>query len=281
MAGTLVSFCVVAIGARELSGQVGTFQVLFFRSLIGLIVVSFIIVSRRTTELFHSNRLALHGIRNIFHFAGQYSWFIGIGLLPLAEVFALEFTVPLWTAFIAYFFLNEQLTAKRLLAIALGILGILVIVQPGKEIINTASFIVLGAAVFYAVAHTSTKALSSTEHPLTILFLMCLIQLPIGLIFTIFNWQNPTAYQWLWITVIGLTALSAHYCLTKAMQYADVTLVVTMDFFRLPIIAVVGVILYSESFELTLFIGALFMLAGNLLNTNVPANKFAAKKASS
>jgi drug/metabolite transporter (DMT)-like permease len=236
-----------------------------------------VIASMGNMKLFRSSRIGLHGVRNIFHFAGQYGWFVGIGLLPLAEVFALEFTGPLWTALIACLFLNEKFTAKKLISIMLGVLGVIVIVQPGIEIINYASFIVLGAAIFFSIAYVSTKSLSSTESPLTILFLMCLLQLPVGLYFSLLNWQNPVGIQWLWITIIGITALSAHYCMTKAMQCAEVTTVVTMDFFRLPVIAVVGVAFYSESFNITLIFGSLLMLLGNLSNMYVSKNKNASK----
>ena len=217
MLGALTSFCSMAEGARELNGKIDTFQILFYRSVIGLIVISCIIASTRNQKLFYSRRIRLHGVRNIFHFAGQYGWFLGISLLPLTQVFALEFTVPLWTALIACFFLNEKLTLRKVLAIALGILGVIVIVQPSIEIVDYASLVVLGAAICYSISHVSRKSLSSTESPLTILFLMCLIQLPIGLSFSLLNWKNPASMQWGWITVIGITALSAHYCMTKAM----------------------------------------------------------------
>lgn len=265
MLGTLTSFCLMAVSVRELSGEVDTFQVLFIRSVIGLIVISLVIVVSGKTKCFRINRLGLHGIRNSFHFAGQYGWFLGIGLLPLAEVFALEFTVPLWTALVAYFFLKEALTVQTIISILLGISGVIVIVQPGVEIINYASLVVLGAAICYAITHVSTKAISSTEHPFSIIFMMCLIQLPIGFLLSFVSWQYPTTIQWIWITIIGITALSAHYCMTKAMLYTEVTTVVTMDFFRLPVIAIIGVVLYSEELELSMLIGALFILFGNLL----------------
>lgn len=273
MSGALISFCLMAVGARELSEQINTFQVLFFRSAIGLVIITCVIIYSNNIKLMKPQRIGLHIIRNTFHFAGQYCWFIGIGLLPLAEVFALEFTVPIWTTIIACFFLNEKITIKKVMAISMGILGVVVIVQPGIEIINSASFIVLGSAIFYSIAHTSTKALSGTENPLTILFLMCIIQLPIGFFLSIGQWQIPVGSQWLWLIVIGITALSAHYCMTKAMQLIEVSSVVTMDFFRLPVIAIVGVVFYYESFEITLILGALMMLVGNLINMYVPKKK--------
>ena len=264
MSGALSSFCLMAIGARELSGEMEVIQILFYRSLIGLIIISFIIIFTNNKNLFLSRRVKIHTLRNIFHFGGQYGWFLGIGLLPLAEVFALEFTAPFWTVLIAWLFLKEPLTSRKLLAVAIGLIGTVVIVKPGAEIFNPASIIVLTAAIFYAISHTTTKALSSTESPITIVFFMCLVQSPIGFLLSISNWQNPTIEQWTWITAIGVTALSAHYCMSKAMQSTEVTTVVIIDFFRLPIIAMVGVLFYHEEFEITLIVGGMLMLAGNI-----------------
>ena len=267
----------MAIGARELSGQMSTMQMLFIRSVIGLTVISLVIAAGQKTQLFQTKRIRLHTLRNLFHFGGQYGWFLGISLLPLAEVTALEFTVPLWTALIAWIVLKESLTAPKAIALTLSILGVIIIAKPSAGIFNAASFIVLGAALCYAISHVSTKSLSSTENPLTIVFFMCLIQLPIGLIFSLSNWQNPVGMQWLWLFVIGITALTAHYCMTKAMLYAEVSTVVTMEFLRLPLMAMIGVWVYSEKLELTLIVGALLMLAGNLLNIYTPTNSYKQK----
>jgi drug/metabolite transporter (DMT)-like permease len=275
MSGALASFCILAIGARELSGELTIAQSLCIRSAIGLIFLSGVYFIR--SRLFKGKRLKAvpsqprvnvikrHLFRNIFHFIAQYGWFFGIGLLPLAEVFALEFTVPIWTLLIASFFLDEKVTMNKLIAIFLGTLGVLAIVQPGYALIDYASIVVLGSAICFAISHTTTKSLAKTESPLTILLFMCIVQLPIGLFLSLSNWVWPQGEQWLWLVVIGLSALSAHYCLAKAMQYAEVTTIITLDFFRLPLIAMVGVIFYNEAFELPLLIGGALMLIGNLV----------------
>ena len=275
MSGALMSFCILAIGARELSGEVSIAQSLFIRSGIGLVFLSgvyffqsrFIKVEKlkALTKQSRIKVVKLHLFRNVFHFIAQYGWFFGIGLLPLAEVFALEFTVPIWTLIIASFFLDEKVTMNKLIAIFLGTLGVVAIVQPGYALIDYASIIVLGSAVCFAIAHTTTKSLARTESPLTILLFMCLVQLPMGLFFSLSHWVWPQGEQWLWLTVIGLSALAAHYCLANAMKYAEVTTIITLDFFRLPLIALVGVIFYHEAFELPLLIGGALMLMGNLV----------------
>lgn len=266
MAGALLSFCAMAIGARELSGDLSVFQTLFFRSAIGLLCISSILVLSKRHESIRSKRLTLHGVRNLFHFAGQYGWFLGIGLLPLAEVFALEFTVPIWTLLVASVFLKEKISATKIVAIFLGLVGVVIIARPGGAIIDPAAFIVLGAALCYAVSHTCTKSLSTTESTISILFYMCLIQLPIALLLAVPGWMWPDGIQWMWLMVIGITALSAHYCMVKAMLFAEVTKVVTIDFLRLPLIALIGVLLYEEQFQISLMVGGALMLIGNLLN---------------
>lgn len=266
MTGTLASFCLMAIAARELSAELSVFQALFFRSAIGLICLGLVYISLKNKPVLFTKRLKLHLLRNSVHFAGQYGWFMGIALLPLANVFALEFTVPVWTALIAAFFLKEVMTQKKIISICLGLVGVFIIVKPGYGIFEMASLIVIGAAICYAVAYTSTKALLTTESPFSILFYMCLLQLPIGLVGALNNWVWPEGGQWLWLFLIGITALTAHFCITKAMSHADVTVIVTLDFLRLPLVALLGVLLYQEAFEFSLILGAAVMLLGNIVN---------------
>ncbi len=272
LAGSLSSFSLLAVGARELSGEISIFQSLFSRSVIGVVYISLILYFSKQKFSIHTDKLKLHFSRNIFHFVGQYGWFVGIGLLPLAEVFALEFTAPIWTLIIAGIFLGEKITSRKLIAVIFGLLGVLVITKPGIEVVDVASFIVLGAAVCFAVTLVCTKSLSSSESPVLILFYMSLIQLPIGFVLAISTWTWPTLQQWFWLVIIGFTALSAHYCLSKAMQYAEVSMVVTVDFLRLPLIALVGVALYAEEFEISLLLGGLLMVVGNLVSLSKFSN---------
>lgn len=272
MLGSMLSFSLMAISVRELSGHIGTLQILFFRSAISLFVIIIIIIILDKPLLFYTQRLRLHTLRNSFHFAAQYGWFIGLMLLPLAQVIALEFTVPFWTAMIAWLFLKEHLKPKKLLSIFLGFIGVLIIVKPSSDIFNSASLIVLIAAVFFAVSHTSTKSLSTTEHPITVLFYMCLIQLPIAFICSITHWNTPNIFEWIWLTTVGLSGLSAHYCMTKAMQYSDVSTVVSLDLLRLPFIALLGIFLYNERLDIALIIGCIIIISANLLNLYTPTN---------
>lgn len=265
MTGTLVSFAGMAVGGRELSQDLSVFQILFFRSLTGLIIIGACLAASGQARI-RTRLLPVHFLRNLAHFGGQFGWFYGIAAIPLAEVFAIEFTVPVWTAIIAAILLKEKLTPSRLTAIGLGLLGMLIILRPGLAIIHPAAVAVLGGAMGYALAHTLTRRLAQDDTPLTILFYMTLMQLPMGLIPALSAWVFPGIHLWPWILVVGVTALSGHYCMTRALQLADATVVVPMDFLRLPLIALVGYLFYGEAISFFVLSGALVMLAGNLVN---------------
>ncbi|MCA9973847.1 MAG: DMT family transporter [Anaerolineales bacterium] len=265
MGGALLSFMGLAIGGRELSAELGTFQILFFRSLIGLVVVG-LLLARSGWRQVRTRRFGLHLLRNLAHYGGQYGWFYGLAFIPLAEVFAIEFTVPIWTAVLAPLLLGERLTRARGAAVALGIAGLLLILRPGAAVVNPAALAVLAAAVGYALSHTLTKKLSRTDTPLAILFYMTVIQLPLGLLPALAEWVRPSLALWPWLLAVGVTALTAHYCMARAFMLADATVVVPLDFLRLPLIAVVGMLFYQEPLDWLVLAGGAIMLAGNLLN---------------
>ena len=270
MIGAMISICVMAIGARELAGHMQTPQILFIRSALGLLIISLLIARKPGVELFKTQRLKLHTVRNLFHFAGQYGWFLGIGLLPLSEVFALEFTVPIWTVIIAMLYLKEAITLRKVCALLLGAAGVLVILEVGLESVQPMALVVLLAALCYAASHVATKGLANTEHPLTVLFYMCLIQLPVSALMSLNSWVTPALALWFWLIVVSVMALTGHYCITQAMRSADAGVVVTLDFLRLPLIALIGVVAYAEPFEISLLFGAGLMLLGNLINIYRP-----------
>ncbi len=272
MSGALFSFCFMAISARELSGGMNTFEVLFARAAIGLILVCLIIYRTRDASYFKTQRIKFHLGRDLTHLMGQYGWFVGVGLLPLSQVFALEFTAPLWTSILAMTFLGEMLNFRRFFALTLGFSGVYLIVNPGEGIFNYNSLYVIAAALLFSIGNTFSKSLVKTDRPLTILFYMSLIQLPVSFCLAFEHLIFPSLVQFGWLLVIGLTSMASHFCMSKAMQKTDLSIVVTLDFFRLPLITVVGVLIYAEPFRWVMVIGALMVFGANLINLYKPKN---------
>jgi len=269
---TLLSFALMAVAVKELSGQIDTSEILFFRSVFALIIISPFIYRGGIQQL-KTKQLSKHFFRSLFHFAGQYGWVYAIAFIPLAEVFALEFTVPVWTAIIAMIFLKEKGTLSRFISIVFGVIGVLIILQPTSKIIHPAALFVLISAIGYSIAHNYIKSLSRNNSALSIVFYMAAFQLPIGAIASFSHWVLPQTMMWLWLFIVGLTSIVGHYCLAMAMTKADAMVVVPFDFLRLPLIMVVGVVLYNESIEWYVFLGALFMLIGNIVNIKFEIKK--------
>lgn len=265
MFGAIASFALMGVAGRELYAELDTFGILLLRSIVGLLVVV-ILLQIKGWHHARSARLPTQIMRNIVHYGGQFGWFFGISLLPLAQVFALEFTVPLWGLLLAAVFLKEQLTGARLVALGLGLLGVIVILRPGLIPINVAVIAVLASAVCYAITHITTKSLIVTDPPLAILFYMTLVQLPIGIIAAWSTFTVPSLALWPWAIIVGLTALTAHYCLARALARGDAAVVLPIDFLRLPVIAIVAALVYGEPIDIWLFAGAALMVAGNLYN---------------
>ncbi|MBT3701620.1 MAG: DMT family transporter [Alphaproteobacteria bacterium] len=265
MSGALASFTFMALGGRELASELTTFQILFFRSVVGLILVSTLLTFSGWAQV-RGKRVKLHLLRNTAHFGGQFGWFYGISLLPLSTVFALEFTAPVWTALLAVFVLSERLTMVRLMSILMGFGGILLILRPTVNGIGSAEMAVIGAAAGYAVAYVMTKKLGADNSPLTIIFYMTIIQLPLSFLPSLWQWTLPSMTLWPWVVLVGVTALSAHYCIARALALADAGVVVPMDFLRLPLITVIGFLLYDEAFDIWVLAGGAIIFVGNLIN---------------
>ncbi len=276
MVGTLLSFSTMAVSIRELSSAGFTiFEILAIRSGGSLVVLIALLIVRPDLRV-HAlpRRMGLNTLRNTVHYASQYAWALSLTMLPLAMVFALEFTMPAWTALLAVWLLHERMTPSRLGVVVFGLIGVLVILRPGLADFNPAALLVLGAAFGYAITMIATKKLTMTETTFGIIFWMAVMQFPLSLIgsdpHVFFHLEARHALPLLGVAIAGLTS---HYCLSNAFRAGDATLVVPLDFMRIPLIAVVGWAFYGESLDIFVLLGALIIVVGVLWNLRSEAIK--------
>ena len=262
MVAAVASFLLMMVSARELISGMSTFEILAFRSAIALLLL-LPFVLRKGFRFVATRRPGLQVARNVFHLGGQVGWVIGITLLPMTEVTAIEFSTPLWSVLLAIIFLREPLSRHRAVAIALGFIGILIILRPGVAAINPGALVVIASALCYAVSIVMAKSLTRTESAFNIVFYMQIVQLPIALVPALFSWTTPGWGDAPWLFFMGAAALSAHYCLTRALVLVDVTVVLPMDFMRLPCMAVIAWLLYAEVVDPSVILGAATIFAGN------------------
>jgi drug/metabolite transporter (DMT)-like permease len=267
MTVALFSFSLIGIAAREAGRELGALDIMVYRSWLG---VSMLAIAQygsggRVVDL-QTRQLPLLTVRSAVHFVAQYAWLAAVTLIPLAELFAIEFTAPLWTALLAPVFLKERLTGARLVAAGLGFVGILVVVSPGRLSTGPGTLFAFTAAVGFAFHYLMTKHLTRQDSAFVLLFYTHLIQGFIALALTAATLKVPAPVTAMWVVALTVLGLFAHYALARAFALADAIVVAPMDFLRLPLIAVVGVVLYAEPLAPALIIGAGIIVAANFVN---------------
>lgn len=275
MTGALLSFSASAVAIRALSKHLTTFEILSIRSGFGLTVLLVLVAVRADLRKeLALKRMGLHLARNSIHFCGTYTWTLAVTLLPFATVFALEFTMPMWVALLAVPMLGERMTKSRIGSIVLGFLGVLVIVRPGLESFQPTALLVLLAAFAFAISLIQTKMLTATVSTFAIIFWMNLMQLPMAL-----AGSDPlflTRLDWsalLPAVTLGAVGLTSHYCLTNAFRAGDASVVVPLDFLRIPLIATVGWLFYGEGLDIFVFAGAGLIVCGVLWNLHAESRR--------
>jgi drug/metabolite transporter (DMT)-like permease len=268
MTGSIVSFSAMAIAGRMVTGRHDTFEILAYRSILGLVIVLATATALGQLHRIRARRLHAHAFRNAVHFTGQSLWFYAIATIPLAQVIALEFTSPLWVVLLSPLFLGERLTWVRVVAALIGLGGVMAVAQPDFARVDPGIAAAAGAAIFFAATAIITKRLTRREDIVTILFWLVVFQSVFGL--ALAGWDGhltlPDAQSLPWLALIGAAGLSAHFCLTSALALAPASQVMPIDFARLPLLALLAAVLFDEPLTLGLALGALMILAANWIS---------------
>ena len=268
MLGAIASFSAMAVAGREVSQWLDTFEIMTYRSLVGIVVLWIILTLTGQWRQVTRRSIGTHVVRNAAHFTGQNLWFYAMTSIPLAQVFALEFTSPIWVVLLSPLILGEPLTRLRLMSVLAGFVGILIVARPSPDTISPGLIAAASSAVFFALSVMYTRLLTRTETVLCIMFWLTLMQAVFGIIFSAWDGDMvaPSAQTLPWLVLIGFAGLLAHYCLTSALAIAPATVVVPIDFVRLPTIAIVGMLLYGEALDAWVFVGAAVIFAANYAN---------------
>lgn len=265
--GTLVFISLLAIAGRQALKDVPTFHLMFWRSLFAFLFLLLLVssIGMRWRDLATRRPLA-HLWRATSHFAAQYAWFFALTLIPLAQVFALEFTYPLLMALLAPLVLGERLTPTRLIAAIIGFAGVLVVLRPEGFSLGIGTIAALACAFGYAFSSMAIKDLTRTESAMQILVSMALVQCLLALVPTVLTWRWPVPVTWGWIVAATFSGLGAQYCMARSYALADAMVVAPVDFFRLPLIALVGLLAYGEHLDPWTLAGGGVIVVANLIN---------------
>ena len=269
MLGATLGMTTMAVLGREVSRELSTTSLMFWRGAMSFaIMLALAVVLKPGIRQIATRRPILHLLRNSVHFIAQFCWFYGLAKIPLAQLFALEFMMPLWITLLAPILIGERLTAARLAAAVIGFAGVVTVVRPSVETINAGTLAGLVCAICFALSIIAVRDLTRTERPLQILFWMTGMQSLMALAVNGGEVVVPSATAFAWLVGITVIGLSAQYFMARAFALADTTIVMPIDFLRLPLIAGIGAYAYGEGIDpWILGGGAIIILAnvGNLL----------------
>ena len=266
MLGFMFSITIMAICIRELSYKYSSFEIQNFRNIFSIIIILIIFLIKKNIKL-NSKQPKNNFIRNIFHFIGQSAWTWGLTVLPLATVFSLEFTMPIWAAIISILIFKEKISLNKIFFLILGFIGTWIILIPDTKYIELNNIIVLFSAIAYAIAHNFTKELTKTDSVLSILFFMSIIQLPLSLLGSIIigDLQFNIMQEIPLILLLTVTSLLAHYSLSSALKNSEATIILPIDYIRLPIIIIVGWYYYNEIITNNVIAGSILIIFGAII----------------
>ncbi len=269
MAGAITGFVSMAVAGRAVAPVHDTFEIMTWRSLVGIVLVLGVALPTGHGRDIRVRRIGLHFTRNLFHFTGQNLWFAALTMIPLAQLFALEFSYPILVALAAPFLLSEVLTRQKLVSALIGFGGVLIVAQPwASGGLGLGTALALMAAVGFAGSTLITKKMTRVAPMTEILFWLVVFQFCFGLILALADGKMrwPTAASLPWLVLIGIAGLGAHFCLTQALRLAPASVVAPIDFLRLPIIALVGAVFYGEPLSVALVLGGAVILLANWNN---------------
>jgi drug/metabolite transporter (DMT)-like permease len=272
---SVVAFTLTAWSGREAGKHMTAMNMVFWRNFISLLILlaAFRWLGISLVSLW-PRRPWLHWGRALIHICGQWTWMSALLLIPLIELMALEFTFPLWVALLAPLLLGEKLTRTRIMAAVLGFIGVLTIILgpamlSGGRVapsFNLGTMLALMCAVFFAINMITTRYLVRYDGPLTLLMFMVVNHSVMAFILGIATVSIPTGTLALWVLLLGVSSLVAHFALARALAYADTVVVAPLDFVRIPLLVALGVLVYDEPLQAIAVVGAALVLAGNGIN---------------
>ena len=230
-------------------------EAVFFRSLFGLAFMVPWLIRHGPHAALGTKRLGLFAIRGTIAFFVTFLYFTAAGLIPIADLTSITFTRPIFGAVAAIIVLGEIVGPRRWAAIAMGFIGMLIIVRPGFAELNLGAICILVAVLMQTGNTMVVKILTRTEHPDTIAIYHAIFMLPLALITAVFVWQTPTLEQIGWLLVIGAFGILNQRMVTRAFAVADASLVLALGYLRLPVAALMGFIIFQEVPVIWVWIG--------------------------
>ncbi|MCW2307968.1 DMT family transporter [Rhodobium gokarnense] len=263
MSASAVTLAVSAVLIRAAGETLDTFVIVFFRNLISVVLMAPLLFWPRPLGVVpHRPKLLM--ARAVFAFFTMSMWFGALAHLPTGEAVALNFTAPVFTTILAALFIGERVRLHRLSAVAVGIVGVLIILQPGFSTVTAYHALPLAAAMTMAAGSVMIRQLAQSDHPNVIIFYTSLFVMPLVTPFAIANWQTPNGTEWMLLIAIGITTTLTHQCMTRAFKTAEASFVAGISFLRLPLAVLAAWLVFDEWPKGAIWLGGMIIVAANV-----------------
>jgi drug/metabolite transporter (DMT)-like permease len=262
MLGSTLFFGLMVIAIKLASQSLHTFEIAFFRNFFGLIAALPLLL-RHGPALLKTTQLPRYVVRCAIGIVSMMAGFWAIGHLPLAQAVALSYSTPIFVTIAAVIFLHEQVRARRWAAVALGFVGVLIIVRPGSDSFSVGTLVALAAAVLSGIVSILIKQLSHTEPADRIVLFTTMLWVPMSLLPALTVWEWPQGIVWLWVIAAGVLGTSGHMLWTRALKLGDVSALTPITFMQLPLVAIAGWLLFQEPLDRWTALGAGVIFAAN------------------
>lgn len=255
---TAMTALIKVVGAR-----INTFEVAFFRSFFGVIVLLPLVARSGWRETLRPKRIDFILARGVTGSVALITIIYALSHLPLADVTGISFSRSLWLILIAVFFLGEHPNWQRWAATITGFIGVWIIVQPSAGMHPAAAAAIINA-LFVAMSVALIKRMTSSDSPLTILFWGMAIPMLVTAAPTIFVWQTPTLKEFVLLAIIGVGLSAGHSCVIHGLRVGEATAVMPFDYTRLIFAAFAGFLFFGELPSINTVLGALLIAAAAL-----------------
>ncbi len=262
MLGSTMLFGFMAVTIRLASAELHTFQIAFFRNFFGL-AAALPLLLHHGPGLLKTTRLPRYFIRCLIGILSMFCGFWAIGNLPLAHAVSLSYSTPLFVTIAAVIWLGEQVRMRRWAAVIVGFIGVLIIVRPGTASFTAGSLVAVSAAVLSGIVAIQIKQLSGTEPADRIVIWTTLLWVPMSLVPALFVWEWPRGITWLWVVAAGFLGTGGHMLWTRALKLGDVSALTPISFMQLPLVALLGFLLFDEGVDRWTVLGAAVIFTAN------------------
>ena len=273
---SVICASIMVIIVKVLSETINIYSILFYRGFFGFILVTFLLIRIKTNQLY-TKKIHVHFLRGAINAAALFFWFNALVLSPLAEVSAIGNSAPIFATLLAILLLKEKIFFKRILAIILGFIGVLLIVKPGNLQIEIGYYYALIAAVLWGFLVIFLKNLSKTENFFSVIFYF---QLFLFVFFGIFFYKEIEVINqnnFFWLLAMALFGNLSQLFYFQALKYKDVTFVTPFEYLRFVIITILAIIFFNENPTLSTYLGSLVIFVGILiisLDRNIISKSF-------